>query len=218
MVPKRKNSLGGGGAIPASAIVLGGGEGRRMGGNKLFLAVDGLLLLHCVLDRICPWFREVLLAVGPKDASSLSLLLEGRSWASPVRVVVDRAPGKGPLAGLVAGLREMDSPWAFLMGCDMPWIQEPLVRRMWALRDREEGVLCWEREGYLEPLHAFYSRSCLPFAEEALARKDHKLKSFYPQVPVQVVPEEAFADLPGHRRSFEGINTPLQLERFRESR
>lgn len=202
------------GPLEASAVVLGGGRGRRMGGNKLFLAVDGVLLLERVLRRLVPLFPEIVLAVGPEDEEPLRRRLPSLSSARPVAVAVDAVSGLGPLQGLTSALKVLKGDWAFVVGCDMPWIQEAVVRSLWQAREAGSDVLCASVDGYLEPLHAFYRRTCLPFAEAALASGDRRLKAFYGDVRVTVVAEAAFLCLPGYRRSFRGINTPSELNRL----
>lgn len=205
---------GGSGVIPASAVVLGGGMGRRIGGNKLFLAAEGVLVLERVVTRLSPWFGEIILAVGPDDCEPLDRLLSPAMYRRPLRVVVDSQPGRGPLEGLAAGLGALRTEWAFVVGCDMPWVQEAVVRSLWRAKEIDSNVICARLNGYLEPLHAFYSVHCLPEVRKALAEDRRRLKSFYDDVKVTVVEEEYFRALPGYRRSFRGINTPEDLQQF----
>ncbi len=197
--------------LPVSAVILGGGQGRRMGGNKLFLSVDGTLLLERVLDRLVPSFQEVVIAVGPEDEEPLRRLLGSVSRRLSLKIAVDARPGWGPLEGLAAALRAMESEWAFVVGCDMPWIQEAVFRAMWTYRREGSDVLCARIDGYLVPLHAFYRRSCLGAVGKALAAGERRLKAFYDDARITVVEEESLCPLPGYRRSFRGLNTPEEL-------
>lgn len=185
-----------------------------MGGNKLFLSLRGERLLHRVLSRVAPWAEEVLVAVAPEDRSPLEELLVEREPPCPLRVVEDAHPGRGPLEGLAVALETISAPWAFVLGCDMPLVREGVVRILWGARRPGSDVICAELGGYLEPLHAFYSPSCLPFIREALAEDRLSLKSFYGQVQVSVAAEEVLARCPGYRESFRGANTPEEMERL----
>jgi len=213
--PKGKTGpIGGSGILPASAVILGGGRGRRMGGNKLFLAAGETLLIERVLSRVTPWFSEVLIAVGPEDEAPLEILLAPIRDRWPLRVVVDETPGRGPLEGLSRALGSLRTDWAFAIGCDMPLVQEAVLRTLWNARTPESDAVCARLDGFLEPLHALYSPSCLPAAKRALARGERRLKSFYDEVNVTVVEQESFRFLPGYRRSFVGVNTPGDLLRL----
>ncbi|NLI96402.1 MAG: molybdenum cofactor guanylyltransferase, partial [Synergistaceae bacterium] len=205
MDPRGKTgSIGGSGILPASAVILGGGRGRRMGGNKLFLATGEILLVERVLSRVTPWFSEVLIAVGPEDEAPLGILLAPIRDRWPLRVVLDETPRQGPLEGLSAALGSLRTDWAFVIGCDMPFVQEAVMRVLWNAATRQSQVVCARLDGFLEPLHAFYAASCLPAIRRALSRGERKIKSFYDEVNVTVLKEENFRFLPGYRRSFVG--------------
>jgi len=209
-VPK----CGRGGKLPASAVILGGGRGRRMGGNKLFLTYQGVPLLESALFRLSPYFQEILLSVGPEDREPLKRLLSGISLECPLKIVEDRSPGRGPLEGVARSLEALSTEWGFFIGCDMPWVREIVVRTLWEAREEKSQALVARIEGYLEPLHAFYARSCLASVQMALKEGENRLKSFYASVEVTVAEESLFASLPGYRRSFRGMNTPEDLRYF----
>lgn len=197
--------------MDASLVILGGGRGTRMGGNKLFLSVGGRFLWEVMLQRMAPWFREVIMSVGPRDVGPLSgLLPPAAPGGVPIRVAVDRSEALGPLEGLRSALAEARSGWAFAVGCDMPLVQHAVVRKMWSLMESRSMVICARLGGFLEPLHAFYSTGCLPAVDDAISRGERRLKGFYHRVEVTVVEEEALRYLP-YRRSFLGVNTPKDL-------
>ncbi len=185
-----------------------------MGGNKLFLAAGERLVLEHVLGRLSPWFEEVILAVGAEDLEPIREVLGPLVSSSKVRIVVDEEPGRGPLEGLAVGLEAMTTEWAFVLGCDMPRVQEAVVRMLWRGREKDSDVVCARLDGFLEPLHAFYSVYSLPEVRRALDRGIRKVKGFYDAVKVTVVEEEDFRALAGYRRSFQGMNTPEDLRHF----
>ncbi len=202
------------GALPATVVILGGGRGLRMGGNKLFLAAGETLLLERVLSRVSPWFAKIILAVGPDDREPLERLLAPNPGRWPLRIVLDAAPERGPLEGLVSSFSVLETGWAFVMGCDMPLVQEAVLRSLWSARKPESAVVCARLDGFIEPLHAFYSVNCLPAIRKALSKGQRRIKAFYDEVTVTVVEEETFSFLPGYRRSFSGVNTPEDLIRL----
>ena len=205
--------------LPVTAVFLGGGRGCRIGGNKLYLpdGERGSLILR-ILDRIAPWFEAILIAVGPEDRRPLERILAEWNSSIPVRVVVDREPGRGPLEGVAAALEEVSSEWTFVLGCDMPCVREEVIRALWEARELRSDVVCAELAGFLEPLHAFYRRTCLVPIRAALEAGDLRMKGFYPRVAVTVVDEETLALLPAYGRSFWIVNTPEDLERIRGAR
>jgi len=215
---KPEREIRGGGVIPASAVILGGGSGRRMGGNKLFLAAEGQLLFERILFRLSPLFHKMIISVGPRDREPLEELLKIRYPKENLQIVEDTQQGRGPLEGLASALEYMDTEWAFLIGCDMLQVQQIIVQTMWMARKDESQIICARLKGFLEPLHAFYSVSCLPMIKKNLSSGHRKLKAFYHEVNLTVVEEESLMHLPGYGRSFSDVNTPEELARLLDPR
>lgn len=205
-------------AIGGSLLLLAGGLGSRMWGkNKLYLELGGAPLLGQILTRLSPLFDETLLLAakgGAREARErLGPLLD--RWN--VRITEDRAEGRGPLEGLCRGLAAMNGEWGLLLGCDMPFADETVLRGMAALRTEETDVVTAEIGGWLEPLHAFYSRRCLPRAEAALAQGG-RIKAFYRESRLTILNEEALSRLsPGYKKSFTNLNTPGDLSMIMRS-
>ena len=204
--------------IGSSLLLLAGGLGSRMWGkNKLYLELGGAPLLGHILARLAPLFDETLLLAaqgGAREARErLGPLLD--RW--DVRVTEDRAAGRGPLEGLCRGLAEMNGEWGFLLGCDMPGVGEAVLRGMASLRAEETDIVAAEIGGYLDPLHAFYSRRCLPRAEAALAGCG-RIKSFYRESRLTIVNEESLSRFSkDYRGSFTNLNTPGDLSMLMRS-
>ncbi|MDO4561132.1 MAG: molybdenum cofactor guanylyltransferase [bacterium] len=195
--------------VGGSLLLLAGGLGSRMWGeNKLYLKFAGAPLLSYLLPRLSPLFDETLL-LAAKDGAR-----EARQRLGPllnewnVRVTEDRAAGRGPLEGLCRGLATMSGEWGFLLGCDMPNVEEAVLRGMAALRAEDTDVVAAEIGGYLEPLHAFYSRRCLPRAEAALAGGG-RIKGFYRESRLTIAGEETLSRFSkSYKNSFTNLNTP----------
>ena len=82
-------------ALPATLLLLAGGESRRMGRPKALLPVERVTLLEWLAERLAPGFERLLVAARDPDQLPDSLR---------DRFVADRHPGAGPLAGVEAGL------------------------------------------------------------------------------------------------------------------
>lgn len=203
--------------LNATLLLLGGGSGQRMGGNKLFLAVDGVPLLAAVAERTCNLFGDTVLCVGHGERAPAMARVGDIVRKYDMSIVEDRAEGRGPLEGLRQGLAAMRTEWGFLLGVDMPCVQEAVVRQMWATTPDAADVTIARQGGRLNALHAFYRATCLARIDGSLnggartGRGGAKILSFLDNVAVNVVEETAFAHLPGYRRSFENCNTRAEL-------
>jgi molybdopterin-guanine dinucleotide biosynthesis protein A len=190
---------------PISVIVLAGGASQRMGTNKALLLVDEQeTLVSRVVANLRALSDDILLV------SNTPELYAGLD----VRHVSDQFQGAGPLAGLHAGLLAARHPWAFVAACDMPLIDHRLVRFMAVLTAGYDAVVPKVGESS-EPLHAIYSRACLPAIETRLLVNQRRVISFYPDVRVRYVDGREIAIFDRTGRSFANANTPEDWERLK---
>jgi molybdenum cofactor guanylyltransferase len=127
-------------------------------------------------------------------------------------MVSDLVPGQGSLGGLYTGLRACTHDWAFLVACDMPFLNKDAILHV-VRRIRDYDVVIPKMGGKLEPLHAAYSRKCLPHVEELLAKGDLKMIDFLPNVNVLEIPEQDLRQFDPQLRFISNLNTPDDFER-----
>ncbi len=197
-------------AGPIDAIILAGGQGRRMGGvDKAFLRLGNTTFIEHLLETLSPLVRTVIVAT---NAPELYRNLRG------IRVVTDEQPGAGPLMGLYTGLQASDAEWSFVTTVDAPLLQPALVRRLARLaaeaRDCDAVVPSWERG--IEPLCALYARRCLPEIKRALPMG--RVISFYPSVRVRMIPESIVRGVDPDGLSFFNVNSQEDYERLLRTR
>ena len=141
---------------------------------------------------------------------------EFRAAALPLledtRVALDLYPGLGSLGGIFSGLSAARHPYALVVGCDMPFLNPDLMRHLLSLREGFD-VVAPVIDGRPEPVHAVYSRVCLPHIEERLKTGELKITGFYNRVRVRYVPEEEILRFDPDLLSFFNVNSPADLER-----
>ncbi|KAB2319873.1 molybdenum cofactor guanylyltransferase [Betaproteobacteria bacterium SCN1] len=110
-------------AAELAAVVLAGGRGLRMGGaDKGLVDYRGRPLVAWVLDALAPQAGEILISANRN--------LE-RYAAFGHRVLPDTLPDfPGPLAGVLATLRAVATPWLLVAPCDTPHLPPDLGARL----------------------------------------------------------------------------------------
>lgn len=190
-----------------SGVILAGGTSSRMGSNKALLPYQGCRLIETVYHRMTAIFSEVLVVTNaPQHYSFL-----------PCRKVGDIHAGGEALAGIHAGLVHSASPAIFIVACDMPHLNDALIRHMVARAEGADVVIPRGPAG-IEPLHAIYGRGCLAAAEGCLVRGEKKICSIFAQAAVKIIDEEAIARFDPHFNTFRNINTPVDYYRLRAER
>jgi molybdopterin-guanine dinucleotide biosynthesis protein A len=183
-----------------AGVILSGGKNTRMGANKAFLLVDG----ERMIDRAIRIVRQVcgeILIVTNEPLEYLDL---------DATVVTDIFKNKGPLAGIHAGLFHSRAPRAFVCACDMPCLDAPFIRHLASLA-KGQDIVVPVRGGRPEPLHAVYSRDCLPAIRRLLERDERKVTGFYKGFRIRTVEEAEVAPFFAGRDPFFNVNTPDQF-------
>jgi len=154
--------------MECSALILAGGESRRMGRDKAWLELDGRPLIERAVERLRRLgIREILISGrAGEDYSALNC-----------PVLLDRAPGLGPLGGIERGLRECTTHMLLVLAVDLPRMSPAFLIKMQQASDHLIGVVP-ELNGRLEPLAAIYPQRCHTLALAALARAQLSVRDF----------------------------------------
>jgi len=188
--------------------ILAGGRATRMGGvAKGLIERDGRTILDAALDVLRPLFGEILLVANDADPY--------RRFGLPI--VGDVHKGCGPLGGLHAALLAMRPARVFLCACDMPALRAEAVRLV-AEADPEADVVVPVVGGRPEPLHARYSKRCLPAIERALGDQRYKMAGFFSEVRVLEIPEADLRRIDPELSFLRNVNTPEDLRTLTERR
>lgn len=147
-------------------LILAGGEGRRIGGEKPFCRLADRTLL----DRTVQYARTF------SDFVAISVR-DGPPTGKLPRIVDDPAI-EGPLGGLAAGLRFAEAEgYEFLltMPCDMPFLPDDLLVR---LKERIGGatVAVASSRGHLHPVCALWRSTATRALDSYLSSGRRSLK------------------------------------------
>lgn len=183
-----------------SVVIQAGGQSSRMGEDKSFVAYNGRPMIETVLAQVADLGEELFIVTNnPEPYAYLA-----------VPTVGDIFPDHGPLGGIHTAISHASHAHTLIVACDMPWLERPLLQYLISLRHTADVVVpLWDK--FPEPLHAVYSKACLPAIEENLKAKRLKITRFYGQVTVKYVKREEIEAVGGNGRSFANINTPQDL-------
>lgn len=207
----------------ASVLILAGGSSRRMGTDKLLLPVppNGIPLVRHVAERLLPLAAKVTVVANDPGICAVfhGLGREVSEWeydgmcAPPaVSCLADDMPGEGPLGGLATGLREVED-WALTVAGDMPFISAACCRYLIERSGFDCDAVVPIFDGQAQPLHAMYSRRCLPSVERALAAGLRRMDSFWEEVKVRTVEAEQLRAIDPELYTFANVNTPTEWEK-----
>jgi len=181
----------------ATAIVLAGGHSRRMGTDKSMLPIDGRPMIEHICRQLRGTFARVLISAN--DTKKFSFL--------GLDIIPDRVPDQGPLMAVASALEASNSELNLIVGCDVPRIRLPVVRRMLAEAEKADIVVPVTGDGNKQPLFAVYRRSIRGSMNEVLESGGRRISHVYDSCRVR------FMDL-DDQSWFANLNTMADYERF----
>jgi molybdopterin-guanine dinucleotide biosynthesis protein A len=183
-----------------SAVLLAGGESRRMGRDKATLNFLGEPL----------WSRQLRLLrqIGPRE-----ILISARSdpaWRPADTIFIpDQPPSHGPLSGIVAAVDAMNGTHLLVLAVDMPLMNAETLRSMSENIGFARGVVPKIRPR-AEPLAAIYPRECLPRLRAALNSDNFSMQNLVDYL-VRFRLLSIVDVTPGQERLFRSLNVPSDL-------
>lgn len=182
-----------------------------MGRDKASLVVAGKPLLQHVLDRVSAVVEQVVIVTRPWQLlPRLDVTDPVSGRGRPVIVVEDSLPGTGPAGGLHTGLSVATSFPALAVACDMPLLQEPLLRELLRVVPGFSAVVP-RHFGVPEPLCAAYSSTCLPAIRTRIGRRDYRMTNWLEDVHTFYIDEDVWQRFDPEGLSFFNLNTPDDL-------
>jgi molybdopterin-guanine dinucleotide biosynthesis protein A len=155
-----------------SAVLLAGGESRRMGRDKAALVFRDEPL----------WRRQlrVLRDLGPEKVF-VSARTESSWLPEGTELLLDEPPSRGPLSGLTRALAQMQTSHLLVLAVDMPFVTRDQLQFLCSQATDGCGVVpvIGERA---EPLAAVYPREAAAEFVAALAGNDFSLQRLIRQL------------------------------------
>ncbi|GAD53189.1 molybdopterin-guanine dinucleotide biosynthesis protein mobA [Halarchaeum acidiphilum MH1-52-1] len=205
-----------------AAVVVAGGRSTRFGErDKATASLAGTPLVRRVADRLVGPIDELVVNCRPAQRAAIERALDG--YPHPMTYALDgpERADEGPLAGMHAGLTAASAERAFVVACDVPFVDPSFVRHLF---DRAAGrdAAVPRRDGYDEPLHAVYRVAAARDAcADALDAGERRADAVLGELDASAVTEREVRThaAPG---TFENLNTRAAFdaaeERLRDRR
>lgn len=186
-----------------SGVVLAGGSSSRYGKNKAFVKLHAIPLIERVLDVMRPIFRRIIIITNTPDEYSYLQL----------PTYQDIIKGLGPLGGIITGLRVIPDNAGFFVACDMPFLNQGLIRHIVEIK-ADFDVVVPRISGKMEALHALYDKGCQSKIEGLINSRIYQVFRFFNKVSVRYVDEDEVRIFDPDLRSFLNVNRPEGLNDF----
>jgi molybdopterin-guanine dinucleotide biosynthesis protein A len=172
-----------------------------MGQNKALLSLGGMRLIDRVVGTLHEVFAGLLLVTNsPAVYADLGLPMVG-----------DVFPDKGSLGGIYSAVYHAPTPYCFVVACDMPFLSAAVIRYL-VEHMADYDVVMPDIHGEMQPLHAIYSKACLPPMLQCLEANRLRIVGFLPEVRVRTVTASDLQHLDPDLLAFQNLNTPEEFQ------
>lgn len=152
--------------VDAVAMILCGGQSRRMGFDKAMLPWKDTVLLEYQYQRLmlCGLFEHVFI---------VSKHRRDGSWGD--NIILDELPLSSPLVGLKAALTHSPCTHSFVISVDCPFVSYELINKLLSVMGNVDGACAFFKQ--LHPLIAVYHKHALKGIETMLAQNVLRLQA-----------------------------------------
>lgn len=192
-------------------LILAGGKSSRMGSDKAFLTIGGDTIVGHIARRLRPQVSDVILNAPADFPNPLGLM----HLPDPIDGQI------GPLAGVLAGLRDigtrsLDTRHLLTVPSDSPFVPHDLGARLIAAATDPDAIIITASDGRNHPVFGLWPVSIASDLEAWLSDPvNRRIKAFFKRHPVLTVEFAMVETSHGPLDPFFNINTPRDLDEAR---
>lgn len=194
-----------------TGVVIAGGRSTRFGdADKAVASLAGIPMIRRVADQLAGPVDALVVNCRADQIPAIREALAG--YEHEVTIVEDEVPDEGPMAGIRNGLRAVESEYAFVAACDMPFLDPTLVEFIFERARGHDAAVPRIGDGWFQTTHAVYRAEPMADAcDVALANDERKIIAPLFELDYVVVSEDELRQR-GTLDTFENINTQAEFE------
>jgi molybdopterin-guanine dinucleotide biosynthesis protein A len=185
------------------ALILAGGENKRMPVIKAFIEIDHQRIIDSNVRLLKTMFNRIIISTNNPELY----------FYLGVPMVGDIINYKGPMTGIFSVLTVSGISDLFVVACDMPFINAILIKYMVDIWEDEWDALIPIFNKKPQPLHGIYSKKIVKRMEEEIEDGNRSLIEFLRKINVSYINEGEVRNIDPEGRSFVNINTMRDFEK-----
>ncbi len=188
-----------------TGLIVAGGHSTRFGeADKAVADLAGTPMIRRVVDRLEPVVDAFVVNCREEQVPAIREALAGGPDAS---FAVDPIPDRGPMAGIMTGLRATETAYAAVVACDMPFVDPDLVDHLFERAAGREGAVPQLEDQWFQTTQAVYRAAPMAAAcERAIERDERRIVEPLFELDYVVVGEDEVREHAA-LETFENVNT-----------
>jgi len=198
------------GRTERTGVVLAGGHSTRFGQrDKAVGDLAGTPMIRRVVDRLEPLVDELVVNCRDEQVPAIETALED---GPDVSFAIDPVPDRGPMAGIMTGLRAATGEYAAVIACDMPFVDPDLIAHLFDRAASHDAAVPRVDDKWFQTTQAVYRAAPMAAAcERALERDERKIIEPLFDLDYVVVDEAEIRERTT-LETFKNVNTRDELE------
>ena len=193
-----------------AGVIVAGGRSTRFGdSDKAVADLAGTPMVRRVADRLGRVVDELVVNCREDQTEAIEAALSDH--ALDPRFALDTDPDQGPMAGIATGLAAVESEYAAVVACDMPFVDPAFVEYLFE-RARSHEAAVPRPDEWFQTTQAVYHADAMDDAcRRALDRGEHRIVEPLFDLDYVVVEREEVLE---HTtmETFENLNTREEFE------
>lgn len=177
-----------------TAIILAGGKSSRMGEDKGLMLIDGKSMIEYILKTVSQFTNQIIIIANDEAYEKFGY-----------PIYKDLVYDKGPIAGIVTGLKNSKTDKNWILSCDSPFIEVKLLQKL-MIESKGFDAVVSVHNNKIHPLIAVYSQSALIRFQENLALNRLKILDTLDALKVNYLELDNF-----NQSNFKNLNSKSDL-------
>ena len=193
-----------------AGIIVAGGRSTRFGdSDKTVADLAGTPMIRRVADRLGQVVDELVVNCREDQVEAIDAALS--DYTLDPTFALDEDLDQGPMAGIATGLGAVDSEYAAVVACDMPFVDQGFVDYLFEQAASHEAAVPRPDEWFQTTQAVYHADAMHDACRRALARDEHKIVEPLFDLDYVVVERE---DVLEHTslETFNNLNTREEFE------
>ena len=205
--------------VNAGILILAGGRSVRMGRDKALLPVGETTFLEAIVQSAVELSDHVVVSVGQGSDQLYKKRFASNPSFDHINWVKDAVADQGPMGGIAAGLKFLDSlcEFVFVMGCDVPLLKRELVQHLCHVAAESQSAAVTPVKGdRVYGMTAVYRADAWMAAERLLAQGRLRVSELADELQAKRIELADLEQYDDGLESFLNINRPEDYAAFLE--
>ena len=197
-----------------SCIILCGGQSTRMGQDKGAMIIQNKPMINHILSTLNNEINEAIIVLNNQERiDKYAEIINIDEYSYHIKFVEDLIKNKGPLPGIMTGLKNITSQYSLVLPCDSPYVSKNYMNAIFnEINKKYQAIVPYhDSENKLktsEPLHSIYNKNVISEIEYLIKKDSLHIKGLIEKIETKFVLIDNKKIL---KKEFRNLNRPSDI-------